>query len=485
MARTRSEEIRRNLGHPVVDCDGHLVEVVPHYLDSLKKVAGADVAERFGAALRAGPGWLGGDGVAAQRRRDERRRRGGWWAMPTKNTLDCATPLLPRLLHSRMDELGMDFSILYPGLGLVLPTEPADELRRASVRALNVYLADSYAEYADRITPAAVIPMHTPEEALAELDHAVGELGLRAISIPPGVWRPIPALHRAHPEAFPDAGWLDNYGLDSAHDYDPVWRRCQELGVAVTSHGGVVPNLPWHGRSISNHIYNHVGTHAYQQGLLCKALFLGGVIARFPELPFGFLECGVGWACVQYADLIGHWQKRNREALANLDPARLDRDRFRELLARWGDRPIAGEPHEVSVGLLGGAVDPDHLDEWAATGIERAEEFRERFTRTLYFGCEADDPITAWAFDTRKNPFGARLRAVFGSDIGHWDVVDMAEVVEEAYELVERGVMSAADFRAFAFENPVRLHGRGNPAFFDGTPVEAQARALLARPELS
>lgn len=35
--------------------------------------------------------------------------------------------------------------------------------------------------YAARMTPAAVIPMHTPEEALAELDHVV-ELGLKAVS---------------------------------------------------------------------------------------------------------------------------------------------------------------------------------------------------------------------------------------------------------------------------------------------------------------
>ena len=37
------------------------------------------------------------------------------------------------------------------------------------------------------------------------------------------------------------------------------------------------------------------------------------------------------------------------------------------------------------------------------------------------------------------NPFGARLKAIFSSDIGHWDVPDMTEVLEEAYEMVEHG----------------------------------------------
>jgi len=476
---TKSQHIKDRLDHPVVDCDGHLVEVVPHYLEHLARVGGAEMSKRFGDGLLAGPAWLGGES-GERARRQERRIRNGWWTMPTKNTLDSATPLLPRLLHERLDSFGIDFTILYPGLGLVLPTQPEDELRRASIRALNLYLAETWGPYSDRMTPAAVIPMHTPEEALEELDFAIGELGMKAISIPPGVWRPIPALEASAPGSYPEAGWLDSFGLDSEHDYDPVWRRCGELGVAVTSHGGTVPNLPWHGRSTTNYVYNHVGTHAHQQSLLCKALFLGGVMERFPELHFGFLECGVGWAVVQYADLIAHWEKRGAKGLESLDPARLDRDRFLELFTRYGDRPVEGEPHEISIGLLDGGVEREGLDDFAALGISRAQDFRDRFTRTLFFGCEADDPVTAWAFDDARNPHGARLRAVFSSDIGHWDVIEMERVLEEAWELVEAGVMTEADLRAFTFEHPVALHTRANPDFFAGTRVEAAAKAWLA-----
>ena len=42
------------------------------------------------------------------------------------------------------------------------------------------------------------------------------------------------------------------------------------------------------------------------------------------------------------------------------------------------------------------------------------------------------------------NAAGARLRPIFGSDISHWDVPDMTEPVEEAYELVEDGVIGDA-----------------------------------------
>ena len=47
----------------------------------------------------------------------------------------------------------------------------------------------------------------------------------------------------------------------------------------------------------------------------------------------------------------------------------------------------------------------------------------------FYFGCEADDPLVAWAFDREGQSLGARLRAIFGSDISHWDVPDMTEPV--------------------------------------------------------
>ena len=37
---------------------------------------------------------------------------------------------------------------------------------------------------------------------------------------------------------------------------------------------------------------------------------------------------------------------------------------------------------------------------------------------------------------------GARLNAILGSDIGHWDVPDMKEIAHEVHELVEKGVVS-------------------------------------------
>jgi hypothetical protein len=56
----------------------------------------------------------------------------------------------------------------------------------------------------------------------------------------------------------------------------------------------------------------------------------------------------------------------------------------------------------------------------------------------------------------------------------------MNEVLAEAYEMVERGAMTEADFRDYVFTNPVRLHAEVNPAFFKGTRVEDEVARLLA-----
>ena len=97
----------------------------------------------------------------------------------------------------------------------------------------------------------------------------------------------------------------------------------------------------------------------------------------------------------------------------------------------------------------------------------------------FYFGCEADDPVNAWAFHRGANPMGARLNAIFSSDIGHFDVPDMTEVVPEAYELVEHGLITEDDFRDFMFANAVRFWGDVNPDFFAGTVVEKPAAEVL------
>ena len=167
----------------------------------------------------------------------------------------------------------------------------------------------------------------------------------------------------------------------------------------------------------------------------------------------------------------------------NLDPASLDLDLLGELAAKYGGDILTPEAVRAQPkgNRMGGVVDGDlEIDEFKALEIAQESDIAELFAKPFYFGCEADDRLTAIAFDTRLNHEGVKLKAMFGSDIGHWDVTDMNQCVPDAYSLVEKGLINEDDFRAFIFENPMSFFTDANPDFFKGTTVEDAAAKELA-----
>jgi predicted TIM-barrel fold metal-dependent hydrolase len=462
---SKSAQIHDRIGHPVVDCDGHWVEYAPTFLDYARQVIGSNAPEVYRRLL---PTLAGPSPLPFEERRAQRIAQSGWWIMPSKNTLDRATAMAPKLMHERLGEMGIDVAVLYPTMiGTLLPFFKDEEIRRGGARAFNMFAAEMFGPYSDRLLPAAGIPMHTPEEAIEELEF-VKKLGYKAVMLSALIGRPSTGRH----------GWRDTLGLDSAHNYDPVWAKCLELGFAPTFHN---QSQGFGFRTaVSSWVYNHIGHFAVAGEAICKSLFLGGVTRRFPRLNFSFLEGGGAWACNLYSDLIRHWQTRNVEALVNVNPANLDREALTELLRRYGDermkRALEGTLVENPQ-----MTEPPDIDEFAHCAISKPEDIRDRFVPNFYFGCEAEDSLNALAFNIRINPFGARLNVVLGSDIGHFDVTDMSRILEEAYELVEHGLLTEENLKDLTFSNPVRFFGGVNPKFFEGTAVAKAAAEQLAR----
>ena len=488
MADTPARRVRRGLKHPVIDADGHWLELQPIFLDYLGEVAGAKSVDRYKAMSAA---YLGYDWYRATpvERARNRMQRSPWWQLPS-NTLDRTAAMVPRLFHERLDDLGIDFALVYPSLGFLLPRMPDDDMRRSIIRAYNVMAADMFRPYGARMTPAGVCALNTPAEAIEEAEYAVRTLGLKALvmncTVPRRIeadadWQPDPAKRRVY---------VDNLGMDSPYDYDPVWAKMVELKVAVTNHND---SMGWPDRSSpTSFVGNHLGHFAQSHHAFARGLFMGGVTQRFPTLKFGFLEGGVGWACNLHADLIGHWKKRNKKAMhAHLKPTNLDIGEMRRLMTQYSarDKAFVGKIDRILENNLH-VVLPDisqaelarrdiDSDEFAAVNIGNVGDIDRLFSRNFYFGCEADDPVTAWAFDPRMK---TRLKAILGSDVSHFDVTDASEVMAEAWEMVEDRLLTEEDFRAFTFSNAVELHGRMNPDFFKGTVVEAAAQAVLAQP---
>ena len=58
-------------------------------------------------------------------------------------------------------------------------------------------------------------------------------------------------------------------------------------------------------------------------------------------------------------------------------------------------------------------------------------------------------------------------------------MTDKNEVVEEAHELVDDGLITEEDFRDYTFTNAATLYAGMNPDFFKGTVCDAAVAKLL------
>jgi hypothetical protein len=236
--------------------------------------------------------------------------------------------------------------------------------------------------------------------------------------------------------------------------------------------------------SPSNYVFNHLGGFATGADYFCRAVFMGGVTRRFPTLSFGFLEGGAAWALTLLNNIVEHFEKRNVEHMeTNLDPAKLDIELLSRLFGEYGNEYLTAERIKTATfeNWETNLIRPVPFDEFAPCGMTEVNDLKALFIDRFYFGCEADDRMTSVAFNRRLNPVGGKLKPVFGSDIGHWDVMDATTILSEAWSLVDGGLMDEDNFREFVYENPAMMHLSMNPDYFVGTVLEDDAAKLLGR----
>ena len=354
--------------------------------------------------------------------------------------------------YERLGEAGIDFAVLYPTMGIAMLQILDDEVRTTLCRLYNEFMADQYRAYGDRFTVAALIPMNSPEEAIGALEQAKvlgSKVGLIASHVHRGIpgqtWPPDDdwaALRIAEWEVY---GWIDTFGIDSAYDYDPVSAKAVELKMPLAAPQPASASAVGHPSPTS--CTTRSGTSPLP-GPLAKSLFLGGVRVAPPGLRWGTPGRGRSRRC-------GNVPRPGldmAEAKRRSHPgAQSGQHRFRPVVqAPDGKRPPALPVYRRRAEVAGSHEDPS--DDFEAAGINSLEDVRDLFCTPFYWGCEADDPLVGLAFDSRITPLGARVPAFFASDLGHWDVPEFDEPLEEAYELVERKILRRGRVRR------LRLH---------------------------
>src|SRR4051795_4394148 len=117
---TDAARVRSQVDHPIIDADGHFVELGPLLQDEVisyvEDAGGAAWRGRFPATAKS----FDPSSALADRGDPDVRRQWkampSWWGWQTAGVRDRATSHLPALLYERLREIGVGFPVLYPAI---------------------------------------------------------------------------------------------------------------------------------------------------------------------------------------------------------------------------------------------------------------------------------------------------------------------------------------------------------------------------------
>ena len=176
-----------------------------------------------------------------------------------------------------MDVEGLDVAVLFPTRGLHTLAEPHMEsgLAAALARAYNDWMYEFCEPAPDRLIGAAMVSPFSVDDAVAEGERAVGELGFRAVFL--------------RSNQMSDYRWHDPY-------YDPLWSAIEEMGVALGFHESSSSGARQAGEHFEpNFMLRRVYAQPVEQMMALGSFCGGGVLARHPDLRVAFLEANCSW----------------------------------------------------------------------------------------------------------------------------------------------------------------------------------------------
>jgi aminocarboxymuconate-semialdehyde decarboxylase len=227
----------------------------------------------------------------------------------------------------RMDEVGIGHQVLSPNpLTWFHHVDAASAVRYCSEH--NTALADHVAPHPTRLSGLAQLPAQAPEDAAAELERSVTDLGLRGGALGTDLGVP-----------------LDDLSLT------PIWAAAERLDAPIFLHpapSGI--DGPVIDQRSAAHDFDLYGWFCHEETLAVVALIVGGVLNRHPDLDV-CLSHGGGAIALLY--------ERLRHAMATRPSGSGDPDDVDRGLARlWFDNHVGDE---AAARLLVERIGTDHL----------------------------------------------------------------------------------------------------------------------------
>jgi predicted TIM-barrel fold metal-dependent hydrolase len=205
----------------------------------------------------------------------------------------------------------VDAEVLYtsPPLWGGIKQMQDSQLRLACFKAYNDWIAEFSGYDRARLVGVGSVPTTGVDDAVAEFERCVGELGLRTVAL------------ESYPSGVPDRPEPED---------DRFWAKAEELGVPIAEHAGftVPPNagiMATRGAgaavaarpAASNGRVMDMATGSFPT-VLAK-LILSGVFDRFPGLTFVGVEVNIGWIPYYLEQFDARFRSRHRDLPVKLD----------------------------------------------------------------------------------------------------------------------------------------------------------------------
>ena len=173
-----------------------------------------------------------------------------------------------------MDRDGVDVSIVYPTVGLLLYSVPDSDLLTSLFRTYNDWLAEFCQPFPKRLKGIAMINVDDVQEGVKELERCAN-MGLAGGMI----------------TVYP----VEGRGYDKP-EYEPLWAAAQDLEMPLGLH--IATNRPGQGQEFAT-------LNELRPAFLCNAdhwirmsladMIFSGVFERYPKLQVGSVEMELSW----------------------------------------------------------------------------------------------------------------------------------------------------------------------------------------------